>query len=111
VKDSQVSYLATKLAEQLKQPGGAAGAAGPSGAGKGGSSTTGFLWGAATVAGLFLAAPFFRSVARQAVRGGLRLGMYAREVASSAKEELEDITAEAKAELYRNAPSGQDNVT
>ena len=47
----------------------------------------------------------------EAVRGGLRLGMYAREVASSAKEELEDITAEAKAELYRNAPSGQDNVT
>jgi hypothetical protein len=107
VKDSQVSYLATKLAEQLKQP--AAGAPAPAGSSKG--STSSFLWGAATVAGLFLAAPLFRSVARQAVRGGLRLGMYAREVASSAKEELEDITAEAKAEMFRNAPSGQDNVT
>ena len=109
MKDSQINYLAAKLAEQMKQPTSTGGAPAPADSNKSGKS--GFLWGAATVAGLFLAAPFLRTVVRQAVRGGLRFGMYAREVASSAKEELEDITAEAKAEMLRNDSSGKDTIT
>jgi hypothetical protein len=108
VNDSEIHYLAAKLAEQMKQPAAAAASAETSSS-KG--STSSFLWGAATAAGLFLATPLFRGVVRQAVRGGLRLGIYAKEVASSAKEELEDITAEAKAEMFRNASSGKDNTT
>jgi hypothetical protein len=67
---------------------------------------TGFYWGLAAGVGLFLAAPLFRPVVRGAVKGSLRLGRYAKEVASLAKEELEDIAAEAKAETkLKNRPS------
>jgi len=113
VKDSQISTLATRIAEQMKQPTSAVGAApaAPVASTPGKGSTSSFLWGAATVAGLFLAAPLFRPVVRQAVKGGLRLGQYAKQVASSAKEELEDITAEAKADMFRDAFNGKNNIT
>ena len=109
MRDSQISFLAAKLAEQLKQPttttSGSSTISSTPGTGGG---TSGFLWGAVAASALFLAAPLFRSVVRQAVKGGLRLGMYAKEMASTAKEELEDITAEAKAELFRNGGGDKD---
>ncbi|HEY6393708.1 MAG TPA: DUF5132 domain-containing protein [Bryobacteraceae bacterium] len=111
MKDQQIALLAARIAEQMKPSSVAAPAApatsytAPTKSGK-----SSFFWGAAAAASLFLAAPLFRPVVRQAVKGGLRLGRYAKEVASSAKEELEDITAEAKAEIYSDSIGGNDKT-
>jgi hypothetical protein len=43
----------------------------------------------------------FRPAARSAVKGGIQLGRYAKKVASNVKEEFEDITMEAQADLDR----------
>jgi hypothetical protein len=48
-----------------------------------------------------MAAPLLRPLVREAVKGSLRVGRYAKEMASTAKEELEDITAEAEEEVRR----------
>jgi len=43
----------------------------------------------------------FRPAARGAVKGGIRVGRYAKKVASNVKEEFEDIASEAQASLDR----------
>jgi hypothetical protein len=42
-----------------------------------------------------------RPAARTAVKGGIRVGRYAKKIASNVKEEFEDIAAEAQAEVDR----------
>jgi hypothetical protein len=62
-----------------------------------------FLWGAASGLALAVTAPLLGRQARPAVRGaikgGLMAGRYFQRVASSVKEDIQDITAEAKADL------------
>ena len=60
-----------------------------------------YLWGAASGVALALFAPLLRPAARTAVKGGMRVGRYAKKVASNVKEEFEDIAAEAQADLER----------
>jgi hypothetical protein len=64
-----------------------------------------FLWGAASGLAFAFAAPLFsrqaRPVIRGIVKGGLLAGKYIQKTASSVKEEVEDIAAEAKADLDR----------
>jgi hypothetical protein len=48
-----------------------------------------------------LFAPLLRPAARSAVKGFIHIGRYSKKIASSVKEELEDITAEAQAEIDR----------
>jgi len=47
-----------------------------------------------------------RPAARSAVKGGIRVGRYAKKVASNVKEEFEDIASEAQADLDREQTSG-----
>jgi hypothetical protein len=67
------------------------------------SPKTMFFVGAATAAVLKAAAPAIGSVARpllrEAVKGGLLLGRQVQAVVQEAWQEVEDITAEAKAEM------------
>ena len=49
--------------------------------------------------------PNLRPAARSAVKAGMRLGRQAKQVGVSLKEELEDITAEARADLEREQRS------
>jgi Protein of unknown function (DUF5132) len=42
-----------------------------------------------------------RPAARSAVKGGIRVGRYAKKLASNVKEEFEDIAMEAQAEIDR----------
>jgi hypothetical protein len=98
LKQDRIDDLADRIAAQLKRTGTSLGqsVANPST-----GRLSSFLWGAATVAGLFMAAPLLRPLVREAVKGSLRVGRYAKEMASTAKEELEDITAEAEEEVRR----------
>ena len=58
-----------------------------------------YFWGAASGVAVMLFAPMLRPAARTAVKGGMRVGRYAKKVASNLKEEFEDIASEAQAEL------------
>jgi hypothetical protein len=64
-----------------------------------------FLWGAASGLAFAIAAPLLskqaRPMMRGMVKGGLVAGKYIQRTAASIKEEVEDITAEAKAALDR----------
>lgn len=64
-----------------------------------------YFWGAASGVAFALFAPMLRPAARTAVKSGIRVGRYARKVASNVKEEFEDIAAEAKADLDRETNS------
>jgi len=48
-----------------------------------------------------------RPAARSAVKGGIRVGRYAKKVASNVKEEFEDIAVEAQADLDREQNAGE----
>lgn len=62
-----------------------------------------FFWGAASGLTLAMTAPLFSKQARPAVRGaikgGLLAGRYVQRVASSIKEDVQDLTEEAKSDL------------
>jgi Protein of unknown function (DUF5132) len=62
-----------------------------------------FFWGAASGLALAVTAPLLGKQARPAVRGaikgGLLAGRYFQRVATSIKEDVQDLTAEAKSEL------------
>jgi Protein of unknown function (DUF5132) len=60
-----------------------------------------YLIGAASGVALALFAPMLRPAAKSAIRGGIRVGRYAKKVASNVKEEFEDLAVEAKADLDR----------
>ena len=66
-----------------------------------------YLWGAASGVAFALFAPMFRPAARTAVKGGIRVGRYAKKVASNVKEEFEDIASEAQADLDREQNAGE----
>ena len=55
--------------------------------------------GAASGIAFALFAPLLRPAARSAVKGGIRVGRYAKKVAANIKEEFEDIAMEAQADI------------
>jgi hypothetical protein len=67
-----------------------------------------FFWGAASGIALAVAAPLLgrqaRPAVRSAIKGGLLAGRYFQRVGSSVKEDLQDLTAEAKASLDAENP-------
>jgi hypothetical protein len=63
------------------------------------SRKSAYVWGAASGVVLALFAPMLRPAARSAVKGGIKVGRYAKKVASNVKEEFQDIAAEAQADL------------
>jgi len=65
-----------------------------------------YFWGAASGVAFALFAPMLRPAARSAVKGGIRVGRYAKKVASNVKEEFEDIAVEAQADLDREENAG-----
>jgi hypothetical protein len=60
-----------------------------------------YVLGIASGVAVALFAPLLRPAARSAVKGCIHIGRYSKKVASNLKEELEDITAEAHAEMDR----------
>ena len=68
-----------------------------------------YFWGAASGVAFALFAPMLRPAARSAVKGGIRVGRYAKKVASNVKEEFEDIASEAQADLDREENAGDLN--
>jgi hypothetical protein len=94
LSEKQASQIADRIGAQLQQKQvlatGGANRQGRMGA---------YLVGAASGLVLTLAAPLLRPVMRSAVKGGILVGRYARQVGSTVKEEFEDIVAEAKTEL------------
>ena len=66
-----------------------------------------YLWGAASGIALAVFAPMLRPAAKSVVKGGIKVGRYAKKVGSSLKEEFEDIAAEAQADLDRQNPGEQ----
>ena len=73
----------------------------------GAGRTSAYFWGAASGVAFALFAPMFRPAARTAVKGGIRVGRYAKKVASNVKEEFEDIAMEAQADLDREGQNGR----
>jgi hypothetical protein len=67
-----------------------------------------FLWGAASGIGFALFAPLLSQQARPALReivkGGIQAGRYVTKLSSQIKEDVEDLTAEAKADLNKGQP-------
>jgi hypothetical protein len=100
--EDQVSEIAERVEAQLEKKQ-APTTAGPGRLGQGRASGRGgaYLMGAASGLVLALAAPFLRPVMRSAVKGGILVGRYARQVGSGMKEEFEDIVAEAEADLEK----------
>jgi hypothetical protein len=95
---------------------------------KGGHGSKGtFFWGAASGLALAVAAPLLGRQARPAMRGAIKGGIlasrYVQRVASGVKEDVQDLSAEAAAELdeeetpraeegptkRKKGPSGQPN--
>ena len=64
-----------------------------------------YLLGAASGVAFALFAPMLRPAARNAVKGSIRMGRYAKKVGARMKEEFQDITAEAQADLDREQVS------
>ena len=68
-----------------------------------------FLWGAASGVGFALFAPLFleqaRPALREIVKGGIKVGKYVQKLSSQIKEDVEDLTAEAKADLAKKQTS------
>ena len=60
-----------------------------------------FFWGAASGIAVMLAAPAFRPLAKSVVKAGLKVGRHAQHMGTSLKEDFQDITAEARAEIDR----------
>ena len=94
LSDEQVSQIAEQIGTQLKRKQVPA----TDGANRPGRMGA-YLVGAASGLALALAGPLLRPLMRSAVKGGIILGRYARQVGSSMKEEFEDVVAEAEAEL------------
>jgi hypothetical protein len=94
LSDVQVSQIAEQIGTQLKRKQVPA----TDGANRPGRIGA-YLAGAASGLVFALAAPLLRPVMRSAVKGGIIVGRYARQVGSSLKEEFEDVVAEAEAEL------------
>jgi hypothetical protein len=94
LSEEQASQIADRIGAQLQQK---------QVLGTGGANRQGrmgaYLVGAASGLVLTLAAPLLRPVMRNAVKGGILVGRYARQVGSTMKEEFEDIVAEAETEL------------
>ncbi len=102
LSDQHVSEIAQQVGTHLKQAGHGTQPATASGSTR---TTKGvFLWGAASGIAVMLAAPLLRPAARSAIKAGIKVGRQAKEAGMSWKEELEDITAEARAELDRETP-------
>jgi hypothetical protein len=105
LSEEQASQIAERIAAQLKQKQvwatGGANRPGRIGA---------YLVGAASGLVLALAAPLLRPVMRSAVKGGILVGRYARQVGSNMKEEFEDIVAEAEAELDQEKGESKEEV-
>ena len=68
-----------------------------------------YFWGAASGVAFALFAPMLRPAARTAIKGSIRVGRYAKKVASNVKEEFEDIASEAQADLDREENAGDLN--
>ena len=66
-----------------------------------------YFWGAASGVAFALFAPMLRPAARTAIKGSIRVGRYAKKVASNVKEEFEDIASEAQADLDREQDAGE----
>jgi hypothetical protein len=76
-----------------------------------GGRKSAYFWGAASGVALALFAPVLRPAARTAVKSGIRVGRYAKKIASNVKEEFEDIAMEAQADLDREEkPENQDDT-
>jgi hypothetical protein len=69
----------------------------------------GFVIGALSGAAFAVLAPFFtkklRPVVRSAIKGGIVTGRYVQKVAEGVVEDLQDITAEARAEIAKDESS------
>jgi Protein of unknown function (DUF5132) len=98
LSEEQVSQIAGQIGAQLK-PKQAPGADGANRPGRIGA----YLVGAASGVVVALAAPLLRPAMRSAVKGGIIVGRYMRQVGSSMKEEFEDMVAEAEAELDKES--------
>jgi len=94
LSEEQISQIAERVGAQQKQKR----VSSTDGANRPGRVSA-YLVGGASGLVLALAAPFLRPVMRSAVKGGILVGRYARQVGSSMKEEFEDIVAEAEADL------------
>jgi Protein of unknown function (DUF5132) len=105
LSEEQVSQIAERVGAQLKQKQASA----TDGANRRGRMSA-YLVGGASGLVLALAAPFLRPVMRSAVKGGILVGRYARQVGSNMKEEFEDIAAEAEAELDNEKGEGKGEV-
>jgi hypothetical protein len=105
LSEEQVSQIAERIEAQLKQNQVSA----RDGANRPGRMGA-YLVGGASGLLLALAAPFLRPAMRSAVKGGILVGRYARQVGSSMKEQFEDIAAEAEAELDKEKVEGKREV-
>jgi hypothetical protein len=92
--EEQASEIAEQIAVRLTRPVRGQGAGQP-------RRTGAYVVGFASGIVLALGGPLLRPVMRSAVKGGILVGRYARQVGATLKEEFEDIVAEAEAELEK----------
>jgi Protein of unknown function (DUF5132) len=94
LSEGQVSEIADEIAVRLRKPVRADGANQP-------RRTGAYVMGLASGILLALSGPLLRPIMRSAVKSGILVGRYARQVGSGIKEQFEDIMAEAEAELEK----------
>ena len=121
LSEEQVSQIAERIGAQMEQKQVSAtdgthrsGQDGTTRSGRDGTNRPGrmsaYLVGGASGLALALAAPLLRPVMRSAVKGGILVGRYARQVGSNMKEEFEDIVAEAEADLDKENGDSKEEV-
>ena len=113
LSEEQVSQIAERIGAQMEQKRVSA-TDGTHRPGRDGTNRPGrmsaYLVGGASGLALALAAPLLRPVMRSAVKGGILVGRYARQVGSNMKEEFEDIVAEAEADLDKENGDSKEEV-
>jgi hypothetical protein len=98
-----IQKIAAQVEQNMRKSGTEAENGGGKSSGKTGTGKSRFFWGALSGVAFAAVAPLFgkplRPVVRGAIKGGIASGRYVRKLAEGMKEDLQDLSAEAKAEL------------
>jgi hypothetical protein len=101
-----IRKIAAQVEENMRQNLVAATSDGANRSAKPATGKSRFFWGALSGVAFAAAVPLLgkqlRPVVRGAIKGGIASGRYVRKVAEGVKEDLQDLSAEAKADLDNN---------
>jgi sensor domain CHASE-containing protein len=106
--EKSIRKIAAQVEQNMRTRGGSDASDAGNKRSSGRTSKGGFLWGAVSGIAVAAAAPLFskqlRPAVRGAIKGGIATGRYVQKISQGVREDLQDLTAEAKADLDKDSP-------